>query len=109
MNKAYSVLARLPLFKDTPWEDIEIAPLDGFTNLTYKVSAHNKVYILRIAGKGTSAYIDRTAEEYNARIATAAGLNAQIIFFDTKQGTMLCRFLEGPHMDKVRFSSDPTA
>ena len=109
MNRAYNVLARLPLFKDTPWEDIEITSFDSFTNHTYKVIAHNKVYILRVAGKGTSAYIDRSAEEYNARIATAAGLNAEIIFFDAKEGTMLYRFIEGSQMDKVRFHSDPTA
>jgi thiamine kinase-like enzyme len=109
LNEVYNVLAHMPSFKDTSWEAIKVERLNSFTNLSYKVSAHNKVYILRVAGKGTSAYIDRTAEEYNARIATAAGLNAQIIFFDTKEGTMLCRFLEGPHMDKVRFNSDPTA
>ena len=65
--------------------------------------------MLRVAGKGTSAYIDRGAEEHNARIATAAGLNAEVLFFDANDGTMLSRLLEGFHMDAVEFHDDPTA
>jgi thiamine kinase-like enzyme len=108
-NTVYDVLARVPLFKDARWEDIEFEPLNSFTNLNYKVSAYDETYVLRIAGEGTSTYIDRTAEEYNARIATAAGLNAETLFFDVNDGTMLSRFVEGPSMDKVRFYGDPTA
>ena len=109
LNEIYNVLARMPLFKDTRWEDIEFEPLDSFTNLNYKVIANGVTYVLRIAGKGTSTYIDRAAEEYNARIATAAGLNAETLFFDANDGTMLSRFVEGSSMDKVRFYDDPTA
>ena len=109
MNKVYNVLAQIPSFKDTPWEEVKVERLNSFTNLSYKVAIHNKIYVLRVAGKGTSAYIDRSAEEYNARAATAAGLNAEMIYFDAKEGTMLCRFIEGQHMDKVRFHSDSTA
>jgi hypothetical protein len=88
LNKIYDVLARVPLFKDTRREDIGIEPLNSFTNLNYKVAVNANIYVLRIAGKGTSTYIDRTAEEYNARIATAAGLNANVLFFDANDGTM---------------------
>ncbi|MBV9455091.1 MAG: phosphotransferase family protein [Rubrobacter sp.] len=108
-NTIYDVLARVPLFKDARWEDIEFEPLDSFTNLNYKVIACDKAYVLRIAGEGTSTYIDRAAEEYNARIATAAGLNAETLFFDINDGTMLSCFVEGSSMDKVRFYDDPTA
>jgi thiamine kinase-like enzyme len=108
-SKVYDALARVPLFKDVRLEDIELEPLDSFTNLTYKVTANGKTYVLRIAGKGTSTYIDRAAEEYNARIATAAGLNAETLFFDADDGTMLSRFVEGSTMDSVRFHDDPAA
>ena len=109
LEKIREVLARVPLFGDTRWEDIEIKPLNSFTNLSYKLTANGGAYVLRVAGKGTSTFIDRNAEEHNARIATAAGLNAELLFFDASDGTMLSRFIEGPHMDKIEFQRDPTA
>src|SRR5918911_980423 len=109
LNKIRDVLARVPLLKDARREDIDLESLDSFTNLNYKVTANDKIYVLRIAGEGTSTYIDRAAEEYNARIATAAGLNAETLFFDVDDGTMLSRFVEGSAMDRVRFHGDPTA
>ena len=108
-SKVYNTLAGVPLFKDVRLEEIELEPLDSFTNLNYKVSANDKTYVLRIAGEGTSTYIDRAAEEYNARIATDAGINAETLFFDVDDGTMLSRFVEGSTMDRVRFNIDPTA
>lgn len=109
LEKIREVLAQVPVFGDTRWEDIEIEPLNSFTNLSYKLTAHGSAYVLRVAGKGTSSYIDRSAEEHNARIATAAGLNAELLFFDAEDGTMLSRFIEGPHMDRIEFHRDPTA
>jgi thiamine kinase-like enzyme len=109
LNKIYDVLTCVPLLKDARAEDINLEPLDSFTNLNYKVTANGKMYVLRIAGKGTSDYIDRAAEEYNARIATDAELNAEILFFDADHGTMLSRFVEGSTMDRVRFQGDSTA
>src|SRR5919202_2071392 len=109
LDQIYEVLARVPFFKDARREDIDLEPLDSFTNLNYKVGANGETYVLRIAGKGTSEYIDRAAEEHNARIATSAGLNAETLFFDVDDGTMVSRFVEGSAMDRVRFQGDPTA
>jgi thiamine kinase-like enzyme len=52
-------------------------------------------YVLRLAGEGTSDYIDRAAEEHNARVAAAAGINAEVVYFDARDGTMVTRFVEG--------------
>jgi len=109
LKKIYNMLARVPLFRDARWEDIKLEPLDSFTNLNYKVITNDETYVLRIAGEGTSNYIDRAAEEHNARIATVAGLNAETLFFDANDGTMLSRFVEGSTMDRIRFHDDPTA
>src|SRR5919107_5861330 len=109
LKKIYNMLARVPLFRDARWEDIKLEPLDSFTNLNYKVTTNDETYVLRIAGKGTSNYIDRATEEHNARIATAAGLNAETLFFDANDGTMLSRFVEGSTMDRIRFHDDLTA
>jgi thiamine kinase-like enzyme len=109
LKKIQDVLTRVPVFANARWEDIEIHPLNSFTNLSYKLTAHGSAYVLRIAGKGTSTYIDRSAEEHNARIATSVGLNAEVLFFDANSGTMLSRLIEGPHMDRLEFHRDPTA
>ena len=89
LKKIYNVLARVPLFRDARQEVIKVEYLDSFTNLNYKVTTNDKMYVLRIAGEGSSSFIDRAAEEYNAQIATAAGLNAETLFFDVNDGTML--------------------
>lgn len=109
LAKIQAVLARVPLFAGTRWEDVEVEPLNSFTNLSYKLTAHGSAYVLRVAGKGTSTYIDRDAEEHNARIATEAGLNAEVLFFDPDDGTMLSKFIEGPHMDRIELHDDPAA
>ena len=51
--------------------------------------------MLRIAGEGTDAYIDRKVESHNARVAARAGVNAEVMFFDVDDGMMLCRYVEG--------------
>ena len=73
LKKIRDVLARVPLFRDARWEDIKLETLDSFTILNYKVTTNDEIYVLRIAGKGTSRYIDRAAEKRNTQIATAAG------------------------------------
>src|ERR687897_1635221 len=109
LKKIYNALARVPLFRDARQKIIKVEYLDSFTNLNYKVTTNDKTYVLRIAGEGSSTYIDRGAEEHNARIATSAGLNAETLFFDANDGTMLSRFVEGSTMDRIRFHDDPTA
>ncbi|QIN84701.1 phosphotransferase [Rubrobacter tropicus] len=109
LAKIQAALGCVPVFAGTRWEDVEVEPLDSFTNLSYKLTAHGSAYVLRVAGKGTSSYIDRGAEEHNARIATEAGLNAEVLFFDPDDGTMLSRFIEGPHMDRIGLHDDPEA
>ncbi len=105
-----SVLARVPLLKDVPLENVGIERLSGaLTNVSYKVTTESGAYVLRLAGEGTSAYVDRTAEGHNARVAAAAGVNAEVLYFDATEGTMLTRFVEGVDMDGDDFSSDPWA
>jgi thiamine kinase-like enzyme len=109
LEKIRAMLARVPAFEGTKFEDVEIEPFNSFTNLSYKLTAHGDAYVLRVAGKGTSSYIDRGAEEHNARIATRAGLNAEVFYFDVESGTMLSKFIEGRHLDGLEFHRDPTA
>ena len=104
------VLARVPLLKNVRLEHVGLERLSGaLTNISYKVTTEAGAYVLRLAGEGTSDYVDRTAEGHNARVAAAAGVNAEVLYFDAREGTMLTRFVEGVGMDGEGFSSDPLA
>jgi thiamine kinase-like enzyme len=96
----YDALERVPLFRNVRREDIKLEPLGGaLTNVCYKVTTGGGAYVLRLAGEGTSDYIDRATEKHNARVAAEAGVNAEVIFFDATDGTMVTRFVEGVCMN----------
>jgi thiamine kinase-like enzyme len=87
-------LAALPEFVGTSLDRPDIERIGGLTNRNYKVSVGQETYVLRLAGAGTGEYIDRRLEEHNARIAAAAGVNAEVLHFDAGDGTMLCRYID---------------
>jgi thiamine kinase-like enzyme len=95
MKEVFENLARIPLFEDVATERIACERLGGMTNRNYKVSLDGAAYVLRVAGEGTSEYIDREVEAHNARVAAEAGVNAEVVYFDTSDGLMLCRYLDG--------------
>lgn len=102
-----AVLACVPLLQDVRLENIGLERLSGaLTNVSYKVTTEAGAYVLRLAGEGTSDYVDRTAEAHNARAAAAAGVNAEVLYFDAREGTMLTRFVEGVGMDGEGFGRD---
>jgi thiamine kinase-like enzyme len=104
------VLARVPSLKGVRWENVGLERLSGaMTNVSYKLTTEAGDYVLRLAGEGTSDYVDRTAEGHNARVAAAAGVNAEVLYFDAREGTMLTRFVEGVSMEGERFERDPGA
>ena len=111
MDGVYAALARVPLFGNVPQRRLKIELLGGgLTNVSYKVTTGGAAYALRLAGEGTSGYIDRKAEEHNARVAAAAGVGAEVIFFDATDGTMVTRFVEGVSMNVGDgFGRDPGA
>ncbi|MEP7045490.1 MAG: choline/ethanolamine kinase family protein [Ilumatobacteraceae bacterium] len=69
--------------------------LAGLTNVNHLVAVGDEHYVLRIPGDGTSEYIDRVDEEVAARSAAAAGVNAEVIFFDPTDGLMVTRYVDG--------------
>ncbi len=111
MDHVYAALARVPLFGDVQREVVKLDRLGGaLTNTCYKVTTGNSAYVLRLAGEDTSDFIDRTAEEHNARVAAGAGVNAEVVYFDARDGTMVTRFIEGVSMNAGNgFGSDPGA
>ncbi len=94
MEGEFDKLRHIPLFENVTLDQIAWERLGGLTNKNYKITLNGHAYVLRVAGEGTAAYIDRAVEEHNARIAADAGVGAEVIFFDTSDGLMLCRYLE---------------
>jgi thiamine kinase-like enzyme len=111
LNDVYAALARVPFFENVRREVIKLDRLGGaLTNVSYKVTIDGAAYVLRLAGEGTSDFIDRTAEEHNARAAAAAGVNAEVLYFDARDGTMVTRFIDGVSMNGGEgFGRDPGA
>jgi thiamine kinase-like enzyme len=105
----YAALARVPYFGNIRRDAIKLERFDGaLTNVCYKVTTGSTAYMLRLAGEGTSDYIDRTAEEHNAQVAAAAGVSAEVVYFDARDGTMVTRFIEGVSMNAGKgFDRDP--
>src|SRR5215470_9040722 len=94
-HEALTVLGRIPLLATVPPAAIAVERLAGLTNRNYKITTPTDRYVLRIPGEKTGDYINRTVEGHNARAAAAAGVNAEVLFFDDSDGLMLCRFLDG--------------
>ncbi|WP_026253874.1 phosphotransferase family protein [Legionella shakespearei] len=73
----------------------------GMTNTTYKLGIRYtpEQYVLRIPGKGSSAFIRRTDEANNALQAASDSLklNVPVIHFDPEDGLQLTQFIKGVH------------
>ncbi len=96
-------LAGMPQFAGTSLDRPEVERIGGLTNRNYRITVGQEGYVLRLAGVGTGAYIDRRAEAHNARVAAAAGVNAEVLFFDADDGRMLCRYVDGVTMTAEHF------
>ena len=88
-------LARIPDFAGLAADALAVERLGGLTNRNYKITHGDDRFVLRVPGEGTSEYIDRQNEAIAARIAAEAGVNAEVLFFDDRNGVMLTRFIDG--------------
>src|SRR3954462_13680591 len=97
-----AAISRVPMLSSAT--GVSTKRLAGLTNVNYQVTAGDQRYVLRIPGEGTSEYINRRDEEVAARSAAAAGVNADVIFFDASDGLMVTRFIDGAAtMDAEQF------
>ena len=96
-------LGAIGLFDAKAVEAARLTRLGGLTNGNWAVEIGGDRLVLRIPGEGTSAYIDRKAEKHNAEVAARAGVNAPVLHFDSGDGVMLCRYIDGATMDGARF------
>src|SRR5215472_3244823 len=108
MADVQSTLGRIPLFAGRSLGGLIVQPLASLTNRTYKITLHGERYVLRIAGRGTERYIDRSAELRNATLASSIGVAPELLFFDAGDGTMLTRYVAGTALDPVRMREPAT-
>ncbi|HEY8014899.1 MAG TPA: choline/ethanolamine kinase family protein, partial [Dongiaceae bacterium] len=94
-QEVLAALKRIPPLAALAPERLTVKRLGGLTNRNYKITTPNDRYVMRIPGEKTGDYINRAVEATNAKAAAAAGVNAEVVFFDATDGLMLCRFLEG--------------
>ena len=93
MGDLETAIARVSLLASA--NRLSTTRLAGLTNVNHLVTCADHRYVLRIPGEGTGEYINRAAEEVAARSAAAAGVNADVVFFDPTDGLMVTRFIEG--------------
>ena len=87
-------LTSVPPFNQYDLKDLATERLGGLTNRNFLVQSPDGRFVLRLAGEGTEHYIDRKREQKNAQIAADAGVNAEVVHFDSSSGTMVTRFIE---------------
>ena len=59
-TEVLEALSEIPEVRDLDPTSISVERLGGLTNRNYKISSPQGPYVLRLAGEGTSDYIDRS-------------------------------------------------
>jgi thiamine kinase-like enzyme len=109
-NAITTNIDRIAALRDVERDRIHVERLGGLTNLNYRLTTPDDAYVMRLPGEGTEAYIDRGIEQHNAHVAARAGVNAEVVFFDTSDGLMLTRFIAtGDTMSPEKFQTRPGA
>jgi len=67
--------------------------IGGLTNRNYKVYLGDEALVLRLPGRGTGRFIDRSSERANQEAAARAGFTPQSLFFDGRTGVKISRYL----------------
>lgn len=66
----------------------------GMTNTSYVFQCSDTAYLLRLAGKGTSAFIDRAQEAEVYRLLSGSGITDRAIYLDPSTGTKITEFVD---------------
>lgn len=70
----------------------------GMTNTSYRFSFDGARYLLRVAGKGTEAIVDRAQEFEVYRLLEGAGIADRVVFLEEATGIKVAEFVEGARM-----------
>jgi len=76
--------------------------LGGLTNQNYKVYLGGEALVLRLPGRGTGRFINRSTERANQEAAAKAGFTPRSIYFNGKTGVKITPYLsEARTLDPV--------
>jgi thiamine kinase-like enzyme len=95
IDKVFSILNNIKGYEKISRENSNLKRLGGMTNIVHLVETDNINLIVRIPGKGTEDYINRTFEYNNAMAAWRAGISAEIIWADVERGIMVSKAING--------------
>ncbi len=91
IENVIAVLNQVEGFEKITKDECTMKRLGGMTNIVHLVETQNINLIVRIPGKGTEDYINRTFEYNNAMAAWRAGVSAEILWADVKKGVMVSK------------------
>ena len=96
------VLNQVKGFEKITKEDCTMKRLGGMTNIVHLVETQDIDLIVRIPGKGTEDYINRTFEYNNAMAAWRAGVSAEILWADVKKGVMVSKAINKIEKSQIK-------
>jgi thiamine kinase-like enzyme len=94
VSQARETIRGLPMFWSLENSDVEITRLGGLTNMVFRVDHGGEQYVLRLPGKGTEEYINRTNEAHAAREAAKAGVSPDVVYADPAKGILITRLID---------------
>ncbi len=108
ISRAIKMISEIPYFceKNARVSSIETLP-GGLTNFNFKVTVDNVTYALRVAGDGTSEFLNRPAEKHNASIMSEMRINAPIIYYNGTTGDQVCKYIDDCKTLHVEDFHDP--
>jgi thiamine kinase-like enzyme len=77
------IFAQTPVLKGLDPDDFTITPLDGYTNLIFRLHNHQHDWVVRIPKPSTDRFIDRNAEAHNQILAQQLGLAPAVSWRDS--------------------------
>ena len=105
IGQAYLMVSKVGGYNGHRVEQIEKLP-GGLTNENFKVTIGGSHYALRVAGKGTAAMINRPAEDNNAHLMAAAGINPELFYYDPVTGDKIDKYIDGKTLHVPDFATD---
>ena len=86
-------------FPEADVRQAEIDQIGGLSNKNFKVTLHDRQYVLRVPGNGSEGMVNRASEEHNSLLSSKMGINAPILYFNKNTGIKLAEYI--PHAETL--------
>ena len=102
------VLSGIPAFAGRSFGQPAIERIGGLTNRNYKITIGRGAATCSASPVPAPALHRPPRRGAQCQVAAAAGVDAEVLFFDPDDGSMLCRYVDGAHHDRdERFRTSP--